>query len=411
MKQPATIGRHPITPLMEGTAIGPQTARALMLAFVGMIALPLGYQVLVSPAQEWGRVRLLFESFPDFPPRQHLKGVTDAVANESEVARAARRGYQQLLTSLLNEGSQKVVLGHDDYLFLREDLLLCTGTAVWNASDDPLERRARAAEPVSLKPILEFDQQCRDHGIHLVVVPVPVGPVLYPEQIWRGYPVGAGPAWNADYHLWRRRLAEASIDVVDVTDDLWQARGHGPEPWLKNNTHWSPRGVEIAADRIARRVHPYVKEPHISLTTRTIMHRIVSDLAPMLDLLWPGRFPPIPCELTQVFGPDGQSAAGGPDAPVLLLGDSYSYIYNGRDPDDAAGADLGRELMRQLGVPVQTVALKAIDPTQSRVALGFLMPSLSAKKVIVWEFTTRFLQDHNKWKSVPFPPIGPSRVP
>lgn len=419
MRRPLGVPPHDVTPLMSGAVIQRTTGQALLWLFLGLIALPLAYQLagrparererwcsLFRPAWDWAHTRSPLDFLPPAPSRQQLKGLTDEVARDSPVAAAVRRTYQCLLTGLLNEGSQKVVIGRDDWLFLREDVMLCTGTAIHNASDDPLERRASVQEPVSIPPIIEFDRQLRDHGIHLIVVPVPVGPVLYPEQLWAAYPADLGPAWNEDYLDWRRRLAQAGVDVMDVTADLWRVKAQGPRPWLPNNTHWSPRGVAIAAGRIAEHVRPHLRgERRVSLMTRTLSHPIRSDLAPLLDLPRGQRFPPIECALTQVRQSDGQLASGGPDAPVMLLGDSYSYIFNGRDADDADGADLGRELMLELNIPVQVVALKAIDPTLSRAALGLLTPSLPAKQVIVWEFTTRFLQDKNKWKSVPFPPL------
>ncbi len=387
-------------------AIAPGTARGLLFAFLALILLPLAYQLATAPGAESQRARDFFQFLPGLPPRRYLHGLTDQVARDSEVARAARQGYQQFLTTAFDEGSHRVLIGRDHYLFLREDVLLSAGTGVFNDSDEPTERRGFADEPVSLPQIIAFDRHVRGHGFHLVVVPVPVGPVLYPEKIWPAYPVAAGPAWNADYVFWRDRLVQAGVDLVDVTDDLWRAKGAGPEPWLANNTHWSPRGVEIAAARIADRVRPHLGLiTPIKLERRVTTYAIKSDLAPMLDVPDGRCFAPIPSEVHDILDADGKPATGRPDAPVLLLGDSYSYVYNGQDADDAKAADLGRQLMWRLKVPVQAVALKAIDPTQSRAALGFLIPSLRAKKVIVWEFTTRFLQDKNKWQTVPFPPL------
>jgi len=57
-----------------------------------------------------------------------------------------------------------------------------------------------------------------------VFVPLPVKPSVYPEAVWPGYPPSAGPAWNRDRAAFKARLADGGVDVLDVTDDLWQAK-------------------------------------------------------------------------------------------------------------------------------------------------------------------------------------------
>jgi hypothetical protein len=147
----------------------------------------------------------------------------------------------------------------------------------------------------------------------------------------------------------------------------------------------------------------------VAFTTKKTHHSAPSDLAPMLDLLPAyNRFKPTECEVTQVYQGE-KFASGNDDSAVLLIGDSYSYIFNGRDPDDAAGADLGRQIMLRLATPVQVNAEKDRDPTMGRWdAVANHTNALLAKKVVIWEFTTRFLQDMNKWNKgnpVGFPPL------
>jgi len=46
------------------------------------------------------------------------------------------------------------------------------------------------------------------------------------------------------------------IDVLDVTEDLWRAKSSGPWLFLKQDTHWSPAGLQVVAQRIAEHLKP-----------------------------------------------------------------------------------------------------------------------------------------------------------
>ena len=74
-------------------------------------------------------------------------------------------------------------------------------------------------------------------GIHLVFVPIPVKPFIYPEEVWPGYPASAGPAWNRDRDAFKAKLAEAGVDVLDVTDDLWHAKAQSVRKPLPEAGH------------------------------------------------------------------------------------------------------------------------------------------------------------------------------
>jgi alginate O-acetyltransferase complex protein AlgJ len=392
--------------LMHEAQMRRPAAILLFASFAILLAVPAAVQWCLHPADENARFEVLLRALPTFPPPVALVNWADQLSRESVVGRLVRRYYQLGLTAWLGKGSAKVVVGRDGWLFLREDLNLSTGTAILNERLDPSKRKPEPEDPDSVAVIQAYDQLLRERGIHLVVLPVPTGPVLYPEKIWPNYPVEAGPAWPPDYDIWKKRVRSAGVDLLDVTDDLWQAKGDTTPVWLRNNTHWSPRGVEVTADKIAGHIRPLL-EPFAArkYRTRRVDHLAASDLAPMLDLPRGDLYPPVPCEVVQVFKGD-EFAAGDDDSAVLLLGDSFTLIYGGEDANDVRGADLGRQLMLRLGGDVQIIAYEGDDPTRLRWRLGSHGRCLDAKKVVVWEFATRYLHDPIVWKYERIPPVG-----
>lgn len=397
------------TPLAQGARIARPPAALLMASLLTLIATPALYDACQKPPEDWHPFLALLQALPHVPP-----DFADNLARNSQAARLVRGHYQLLLTRGASEGSRKVVLGHDGFLFLREELDLCTGAAIFHERPDPRQGTPLgrhlwqpAAPPAdSVSALIDYSRQARANGIHLVVLPAPLGPILYPEKIWPGYDLGAGPAWNDDFRLWKTRLQAAGVDVLDVTAALWQAKADAQLPWVPTDNHWSPHGVEVVAALVAQHVRPLLGPyRHEHYDTRRLPATITIDLRRLLDLPPADELPPFACEVAQVLQ-NGRFATADDDAQVLLMGDSFSAVYSGLVPEDPAGADLARQIMRYLETPVQTDVKYGVDPLNARAELWGQIPALLQKKIIVWEFSSRHLPHTPTWRKVPFPPIA-----
>lgn len=387
---------------INGASVARGVAIFLMMAFVGLIVLPAGCQMCINPGEQARFIRAtLGPSGAWAPTAAALNHLAEELARVSQVAGWARRHYQLLLTAGLGEGSRKIVIGHEGFLFLHDDVELSTGTAIVRASI-LAQGKASAGEHPSVDAILDYEEGMRSQGVHVVVVPVPVGPMLYPKKVWPAYSE-TGPAWGADYVRWKERLTAAGVDVCDVTDRLWLAR-HEPEAlWIKDDSHWSPRGVALSAEQIARHVRPWLgsyRPRHYA--TRPVSASVGCDLIYMLDLAGSPHCAGDLYPATQILQEDGFATADD-EATVLLLGDSYSHVYTGRTAGDIPGADLGRQLMHSLGTPVQILAESGVTPAVIRKQLAERPLMLKHKKVLVWEFTVRALLYPEQWPKVTVP--------
>jgi alginate O-acetyltransferase complex protein AlgJ len=380
--------------------VTPRRAAGLTAVFLASITAPALWDTLVRPAHQWEQLANLCRSVPT---PQALARFSDDLARDSKAARAVRRYYQYLLTRGLHAGSATVIVGADGHLFMREDLLLCTGTALFPERLPSDKSLTKGDAPDSVSSIIAYERQVRAAGIHLLVLPVPLSPVLYPEKIWSGYPATAGPAWNDDFRVWKKRLLTAGVDVVDVTEDLWKARNDPESPWVRHNTHWAPRGAALTAHKLAERIRPWLGAytPH-PYTSRNVRWDAASDLARSLDLPGPDLFPPVPCTARLVLQ-DGRLATAADDAPILLLGDSFTAEYGEAARGEIIGADLGRQIMLEVGAPVQVITEYGLDPLNARAKLWNHVQALKQKRVIVWEFAARHLAHPGTWAMIPFP--------
>jgi alginate O-acetyltransferase complex protein AlgJ len=313
--------------------------------------------------------------------------------------------YQSFLTALLRQGNDKVIVGREGFLFFRKEVDMASGPGFLSRRS---HARRGAGEDVSGKAasdpvaaIVDYDRQLRARGIHLLFVPLPLKPFLYPEHLWPGYPAEAGPAWNSDRDRFHTGLVRAGVDVLDVTDDLWRAKGQG-EVFLRRDTHWTPLGLGVAADRIAERLRPLLGPTRNIEERRTVTVTNGGDLLRLLES-GPGTsaFPPQTVEIVE--GPP----RGGDGAAVLLLGDSFTNVYSRKELEWGEHAGLGEQLMLRLGLPVQVLALNGGGATAVRELLAQKPAALASTKVVVWACSARDLYDEAiVWEKVPLPGEG-----
>jgi hypothetical protein len=392
------------TPVMKDVFIGRRTASGLIALFAAILSIPSLDQLAVD-LKKGGTWRFL-SLFRERPTHESLKRFEDDLAQGSDLAARIRAGYQTLLTGTLGQGNEKVIVGRDGFLFLRKEVDMVSGPGF--LSHRAVVRRGtgegrgdrKASDPVAA--ISDFGRQLGARGIRLVFVPLPAKPFIYPEKVWPGYPPEAGPAGNRDRGPFRAKLEAAGVPVLDLTEDLWRGKGRG-ELYLKRDTHWTPMGLGIAADRIAAYVSPIAGPGRESYPSerRTATH--AGDLMRMIDLLpGAGLFPPETVPIVQI------PALGDESSPVLLLGDSFTNVYSRRELEWGERAGLGEQLMLRLGLPVQVLALNGGGATGVREMLARRPGALRHKKVVVWACSARDLFDEAvAWEMVPLPEEGP----
>ncbi|HLY08576.1 MAG TPA: hypothetical protein VKW04_04620 [Planctomycetota bacterium] len=388
------------TPLMQNAFIGRRTAVGISVAFVLLLCVPSLHQLAVELRTTGSsKLRLLFRGFPT---RASLHQFEEDLSIDSVLAGKARQVYQTVLSRAVDRGNEKIILGKDGFLFFRKEVDMATGpgfltrrSATRRGTGDAREARG-SSDPVAA--ILDYERQLRARGIRLLFVPLPVKPFIYPEKVWPGYPESAGPAGNRDREAFRSALAQGGVDVLDPTDDLWAAKREG-ELFLKGDTHWTPRGMDIVAGRIAERLRPLLGPPAPGFTSMLRSVRHDGDLLRMIEVLpGSGLFAPQTVEIRELVG------AGDGQAPVLLLGDSFTNIYSRKELEWGERAGLGEQLMRLLGVRVDILALNGGGATGVRDRLSRKPALLRNKQVVVWACSARDLFDDGvSWEPVLLP--------
>lgn len=221
-------------------------------------------------------------------------------------------------------------------------------------------------------------------GIDFLFVPVPtkldVDPVL----------LGGRPADVVQ--PWARKLlfdlADAGVETIDLFPKL-----KGKSLWRKQDTHWKPRGAEIAAEVLAARIRAYawfagISRDSIVLARKDTTWKDFGDLRDRLDAAVKSKIRQEPVVGARFFGPDGKPWDDSGKGPILLLGDSYLGVYQKITP---RAAGFSSYLASELKVPVSVTMGWGGGPEAPKKLAARGPDALRGKRLVVWVMSQRDL--------------------
>ncbi|MFN2350892.1 MAG: hypothetical protein ABR497_03000, partial [Kiritimatiellia bacterium] len=219
----------------------------------------------------------------------------------------------------------------------------------------------------------------------------------------------ADPPGHAEFY---DLLRERGIRVLDLEEQFREQRQSADEPlYCLTDSHWSGFACASAARAIAEIVRMETPAERMQLTNVWTTITFQGDLAQMV-----GRSD-IPQEQIRVRRV-GTPAAGlpgpvppGGDSPVILLGDSHNLVFHAGGDMHTVGAGLPDQLLRELGYPVELVAVRGSGATPARVNLyrrAARNPDYwQGRRWVVWCFAVREFTESDGWRKVPVrPPAG-----
>ena len=409
---------------LASTEVSPATARFFSLAFVAILfAVPIAQASVEIARKEWPQALELFQPFASGVRQlaagdargawtstraglepERLHGYEEAIESDSIFSSYFQPRTQQILTSWFGAGNDKAVLGRDGWIFYLPGVDYVVGPSVADratferAAQQLVNKGAAGTPQVDPRPaILDFARQCRDAGIHLVVVPVPDKAMMQPAQLYAR--AAQGDAIPVANNVGYRRLVEAlRAEGVDWFDPAPPTVRGDEIRYLEQDTHWTPAYM----DAIARDVANHVRSTGALLEREPLPLRLapqeisrVGDLVDMLSLTKDqGIYRPQTITIEQVIDErTGQTITRDATADVLLVGDSFTNIYSAPAMGWGTGAGFGQHLAYHLRRAVDVIAFNGGAATQSRAELARSENAerLGHKKVIVYQFAIRAL--------------------
>ncbi len=305
----------------------------------------------------------------------------------------ALQTFRASLHALLNadDAKPRVVPGREPgVLFLRRALEYLAADDLQNQQTDPV--------PV----LVDFSEQLQSRGISFIFVPIPVKAVIYPDWVAAVPPeVIVNTAGQAAFE----RLRAAGVKVLDPAPMLREARKRNPGEllYMKTDTHWTPHGAFLVAEWVAEELRKLGVQIGAAVYRSTPQEIVFTgNLARMLDESERQKYPLEKFKAYQVLGVDGAPLADSvPEAPILVLGDSYTTIFQ-REQCGAAG--FAAHLAARLSQPVDLIAAQGGGP-QTRLDLARRGAGyLASKKYVILAMSERDLFNYfGGWKKVALP--------
>jgi hypothetical protein len=305
----------------------------------------------------------------------------------------------QLRQRVVASRHQGLLRGSSGWLFLGDEARLLLADCFWG---EAAQRVSSVVDPSLRDPlpaILEFHRQLAARGIELLVVPVPSKLAIYPE-LYLGLALGSSPErLDEGLHRFLAILEQNDVLTLDLAPSFLAAREPDPDSlYLPTDSHWSPRGVALAAESIVEtltsrtalaRLGWQSREPRISVLVGTSQGDIVSNL--------PRRHTEVETVHFRRVGDGGfvpllESRA---EARLLLIGDSHLLVYASEQ------SSLQDHLEGRLGESVDQLAVQAGGPTAARERIARDAGRLRGKQVVIWILAARSFVSGLGWKSVP----------
>ena len=321
-----------------------------------------------------------------------------------------QKKFQQGVNEILAQPHPSISIpGLKDWFFFDKELRHLVAPRFWSEPSAPVINNT---DP--LPAILDFKAQLDQAGIDLLLLPVPAKAAIYPDRLVAGLPPPPFiPRGLSEQDAAFVKILEShGIQVLDLTEDFLKARSEGTDTHCRTDTHWSPEGIRLAAQKIASLVAASSwsqQQTRRATKTNHSILQIRGDLAPpdaALEKL-PARI------VTESEIPGSTGIPDSRNSPVVLLGDSHNLVFHTGGEMHASGAGLPDQLCQELGFPVDVVAVMGSGATAARRSLARRKDNLAGKKLVIWCFSTREFTQGQGWAKIQIikPPAAASPTP
>jgi alginate O-acetyltransferase complex protein AlgJ len=303
-------------------------------------------------------------------------------------------GLRKFLTAI--PAQQMAFAGKDSWLFFRK-------------SADYIFSGDLASQAVDKNPIphlVSLKEHLNKRGVNLLFVPVPGKEEVYFEKLPAGIPSPKIPYVNPYGRKFVGDLQVAGVEVVDLLPFFLAEKSRDAtsrEPlYQEHDTHWTSRGLAIAAEAIAQHIKEYGWYGAVEKTTFTTKDTTCSRLGDLVEKLPEAEqaaYEPVTVPAQRVFLPDGKPYAGGAASPIMLIGDSFTGVF---ELIDCKSAGIGAHIAQKSCISVEIVTSWGGGPLVRKKALQPREKYLGSKRLVIYMMAARDLYNYAMgWEEFP----------
>lgn len=341
------------------------------------------------------------------PTRANFKRLESDLESRCRLAQAVRPAVQYARFVLLADAGDQVLVGRSGWFFYRPAVQYL----VEPVGSVPVRAYPETPHGVTTNDIfaaiVSFRDELAKRSIKLLVMPAPNKASVYPERLTSradGDPNSVNPPTREILS----RLRRAGVEVVDLFGIYGKGNRRGkPHPtcYLAQDSHWSPEGMRLAAEVVARRLQElgWIEAGLVKYDTRPVTINRCGDVLRMMRVPRVEQlYEPEQIDCTQVINAEtGKPYADDPNSPVLVLGDSFLRIF---ERDEPGSSGFIAHLARHLGFGLTSIVNDGGASTLVRQQLARKPVLLKGKKVVIWEFVERDIRFGTEgWQVIPLP--------
>ncbi len=231
-------------------------------------------------------------------------------------------------------------------------------------------------------------------GIDFLFVPIPTKLDVYPGLVSASGVKLPGGTTQPFFRKVLLDLAGKQVETVDLLTPFQEAAHGGDDSvYQRQDTHWTAHGLETVAKTLAERVmgyawfgEAYPEEIHYSV--RDTVFSQLGDLYDRLPSDARSGIRPEVLSARRVLLPDGQLYQDRPDAPVLVLGDSYTGVF---ELTGCRNAGVTAHLAKGLAGPVDLIMGWGGGPEAPNKLRRAGPEALKGKRLVIWMMSVRDL--------------------
>lgn len=351
---------------------------------------------------------------------RYLRPYEKEMENGSVFAVFLRPWIQYIRYVFFGDLGEKGMAGKNGWFFFKPDVDFLIRPYILDRRSIVVDPNDKAVGENPIAAICTFKKQLQQAGIELLVVIIPGKPDIYPDCLAHGLSSKSAATFG---HSQRtiEELRRQGVETVDLFAAFTAARGgdaqSGDSLYLQKDTHWKARGVRSAAYLVAERIkkYPWYIPGAVEYVIDTVVVDRLGDVAVMStlpafkvrDLSLSFATEKTACyKVYQVvrdsLGNELERVAYKDDfhsSPILLLGDSFSRIYQTDEPRSAGWIS---HIAFELKQPIASVVNDGGASTLVRQSLARRAGLLKGKKLVVWEIVERdFRYGEEGWKDIP----------
>ena len=368
---------------------------------------------IFPPAEQVQDAKSFWDYWNLLPPVKKITAFENSLEDQSVITQKLLPATQNILTGWFGAGNEQAYRGNNGWLFYRPDVEYFTSRGFLDPNVMKQHQRSGidAIQPNPLTAIFQLNEDLKKRNITLIIMPAPAKTLIYPEELTTRYAGNASIIQNPSYQSWKKQLEDRGITVFDPATALIRAKKTSETSlFLKTDTHWSPDGMEIAAQLLAKHLAAQLPaQTAAGYTTEIIPLRGQGDLTTMLKLPANQKyFPREKVSLHQVHLADGSRWTADRNADLLLLGDSFCNIFSLGGMGWGEGSGFAERLSYALQRPLDKIVINAGGAFAARQQLWQEMmrgqDRLAGKHVVIYEFALRDLA-FGDWKMLPLPKV------